>query len=290
MRTFCVNPEDRLTWHQDGEECGSARELWAQQRNGRNSISVSHPELARTETIAATIYHSLCTGKDRTTGQITIVCGPGVQQKAGQINAYLTSSETVLNRTVPSQIIAFRGPGEQQNHTGEGRFALLWRGRSKIQQYVRKSSLPVDLERESDITLLLIERTTKLQQQNHSLSNSIHQESNRDITEENLSSQSAVSTENGKNAKCNHRPIFSVCWERDKTIGEWVADWTKSQTLSALVPNPVWVPPWFTSTSLSWKNFNWQTHNTTSSSSEVSGTGRRSITIRHKSFTRSSVR
>ena len=43
--------------------------------------------------------------------------------------------------------------GGQQYHTGEETFALLWRGKSKIQQYVHKSSLPVNLEEESVRTL-----------------------------------------------------------------------------------------------------------------------------------------
>ena len=248
MRTFCVNPGNRLTWHQDGEERGSEYELWAQQRNGRNSTATSHTELTRTGTIAAAIYHSLRNGIKRTTGQITTVCGPGVQQKAGQINAYLTFSETVIKRTAPSQIT---------RSLQTGRTTIAYRRRKirpcleRQEQKCQNTTVRPQIffacrlgggERHNS---LLIERTTKLQQQNRSLSNSIHWESNRDITEENMSLQFAVSTENSENANM---------WPQvDKAIGEWVADWTKSQTFSALVPYPVWVPPWFTSTSLSWK-------------------------------------
>jgi len=201
MRTFCVNPANRLTWHQDGEERGIEYELWAQQQNGRTSTAVSHPELTRTGTIAAAIYHSLRNGIKKTTGPITTVCGPGVQQKAGQINAYLTSSETVTKRTAPSQITS-----------------SLQTGRTTI-SYRRRMICP-SLERQEQNTTvrpqiffacrlgggerhnsLLIERTTKLQQRNDSLSNSIHWESNRDITEENMSLRFALSTENGENAK-----------------------------------------------------------------------------------------
>jgi len=242
MRTFCVNLADRLTWHQDGEDRGSKHELWVQHQNGRNSAAASHPELTRAGTVTAALYHSLCTEIKRTKGQVTTVCGPRVQQKAGQINAYLTSSETVKKRTAPSQITRVSADRENNNSIYRRR-----KIRPSVERQEQNTTERPQIffacrlgggERHDS---LLIERIMKLKQQNHSLSNSIHWESNRDITEENMSLQFAVSTEN------------SLCAERDGAMGEWVADWIKNQTFSALVPYPIWVPPWFTSASLSWK-------------------------------------
>jgi len=207
---------------------------------------------SRAGTVTAALYHSLRTEIKRTTGQVTTVCGPGVQQKAGQINAYLTSSETVIKRTAPSQITRVSADRENNNIIQEKKDSPL-SGEIGAKYNVHKSSSPVDLKEESVITLCSLR-----EQQNYNSQIVVCQTLYTGRATETLQKKTCLCSllypqRTAKTQKCNHTPVLSVRRERDKAMGEWVADWIKSQTFSALVQNPVWVPPWFTYTSLSWK-------------------------------------
>ena len=74
---------------------------------------------------------------------------------------------------------------------------------------------------------LCTERTTKLQQRSHSLSNSVLCKLAEQQIHSRRKSFFGVSTDR-EERKFNHRSVLSVYWERDKAMDEWVADWTKN--------------------------------------------------------------